>query len=195
MFKNIYFFNKNKLKIYYNVLEELKYIIIFGEFSNNENFKNNKKYKLINRNKLRFIKNENSNSNKLKKTLIGIDTPIFTAKNLGILSNQINNNKLIIKTIKTIKNEKSCKDASCMQFYNTNELIYNKINIDRIKELLTYIEIPESLNKISKKNNKDKSLKIIIQLFNDAHYLQMSSLMELIIKRLIDLKIYTTYFD
>jgi len=35
----------------------------------------------------------------------------------------------------------------------------------------------------------------IIQLFNDAHYLQMSSLMELIIKRLIDLKIYTTYFD
>ena len=82
-----------------------------------------------------------------------------------------------------------------MQFYNTNELIYNKINIDRIKELLTYIEIPESLNKISKKNNKDKSLKIIIQLFNDAHYLQMSSLMELIIKRLIDLKIYTTYFD
>ena len=80
---------------------------------------------------------------------------------------------------------------------NNNNLNINKLNKmlannnnkndKKIRNLLNYIQNPDKINDIG----FDK----ILNIFSKAHFLQMDSLMELLIKRLIDLKIYTTYFD
>jgi hypothetical protein len=69
----------------------------------------------------------------------------------------------------------------------TNTKLKQNLNDTTIHKLLYYIQNPDKIN--------DIHLDQILNIFSKAHYLHMSSLMENLINRLINLKIYNTYFD
>jgi len=169
----IYIYLENTIKVDLNkidkIQEELKHIIIFGEFS--------KKNKNKNKNKNLYILNKKNKKYTLKKTksTSNSNSNTYTNEDLGMLIN-----------IHKSSSENNENNEINLTYLST---LFKKSNIKNtnILNLLDYIKNPKVIN--------DLDLDQIFDIFSNAHYLQMSSLMELIIKRLIDLKIYTTYFD
>ena len=169
-YKNKLLGKENFIKVDLNkidkIQEELKHIIIFGEFS--------KKNKNKNKNKNLYILNKKNKKYTLKKTksTSNSNSNTYTNEDLGMLINihksSSKNNEINLTYLSTLFKNSNLK--------NTN-----------ILNLLDYIKNPKAIN--------DLDLDQIFDIFSNAHFLQMDSLMELLIKRLIDLKIYNTYFD
>ena len=172
----IYIYLENTIKVDLNkidkIQEELKHIIIFGEFSKkNKNKNKNKNLYILNKKNNKYIltkstSNSNSNSN------------TYTNEDLGML---INIHKSSSKNNENNENNEINLTYLSTLFKNSNLKNTNILN------LLYYIKNPKAIN--------DLDLDRIFDIFSNAHFLQMDSLMELLIKRFIDLKIYTTYFD